>query len=224
MILKEIKEVVIRIIQDELIWYKHYIGKVLNLNDPKKKGRILVGILDLGCFTADIGFWCWPRDKNGIITPKVNDWVEVYFMNGNRDMPVYLGIASEMANMLPKNYDGKSTTQIIFESNNKNFFVKYDEEKIKISIEHKKFHINYDGNKDELEIGSNTFLSAARKGDKIKSNSVLDNAFFTFLSTHTHSGVTTGPGISGPPSTPPAPTSLDGDIDEGSEQVKIGDK
>lgn len=73
----------------------------------------------------------------------------------------------------------------------------------------------------------------ARLDDKIKSTSTDDSTFWTwfastlitFLNTHTHSGVTTGPGVSGPTVVPisSSPSSLTGKIIESSDSVKAGD-
>lgn len=72
----------------------------------------------------------------------------------------------------------------------------------------------------ELRFDSESnFNSIARKGDKIISNSVLDNIFWTFLTTHTHPTAPTGP-IS--PPTPPYPASLTGRIEEGSNNANCG--
>ncbi len=72
---------------------------------------------------------------------------------------------------------------------------------------------------------------AARQDDATVSNSTLDSTFWTFMSNlvtvfnaHVHTGVTTGPGSSGPPGSPlgSAPTALVGKVNEGSSTVKIG--
>ena len=103
------------------------IGKVSKIIDSFKKGRILVTIPILGWDTDDIGAWCYPKDKKGIITPSVGDYVLVEFIDGNKELPVYSGIASQMKDMLPGNYDGENSTQILFENRNKEEYFKYDE-------------------------------------------------------------------------------------------------
>jgi len=73
-----------------------------------------------------------PRDKNSLLIPKVGDYVEVYFMAGDRDRPVYLGKVNELAkeiqgDQLPESFDGQPTTQIIYESPQKKEGIKHDE-------------------------------------------------------------------------------------------------
>jgi hypothetical protein len=157
--------------------------------------------------------------------PGLGDWVEVYFWNADRNKPVYLGIANEIRGMTPKNFDGFSTTHVLFEDPDN------------------KVHIKYNAIQNSMEIGNSEFQPAARKEDETFSDSELDSsywAFFTslktyldttlkmFLNTHTHIGVLPGGGTSGIPASPftgtspDAPTSLTGKINSGSDQVSIG--
>lgn len=106
-----IQDIIIR----ETRFLKHYIGEVKNNIDPLAMGRILVTIDELGWSTPDIGAWCYPRDKNSLTTPAIGDWVEVYFIDGDVDRPVYLGVANEIAEMTPKTFDGMPTTHVLFE-------------------------------------------------------------------------------------------------------------
>ena len=112
---------------------------------------------------------------------------------------LYLGIANEMKDMLPMNYDRKSTTQILFESNGN------------------KIHMKYDEILNALEIGNSNFQKAARENDAIYSAAVNDPVFWTWLAA---AGVV----LAGLGVVPPIPTSLTGIINAGSDQVKIGDK
>ena len=168
-----------KLIQKELTYHKTYIGKVLDLNDPQKKGRICVGILDLACFTADIGFWCWSRDKKSLITPKLNDWVCVGFVAGNRDIPYYFGIANEMADMLPKDYDGKNTTQIIYEADDQ-WVIKYDESTKKFVMGNN-FTVKIDDNANTLTLGKGNYYFVL--GDNLMT---FINTSITTYNTHIH--------------------------------------
>lgn len=211
-------DIIKRIILEETLFLRHYIGQVINIVDPEFKGKIQVKIPDLMTdFSSgdNSGFWCVPRDKNAITNPKLKDWVEVYFVNGNLNFPVYMGIANEMRDMLPTNFDGNATTHILFES------------------PENKIHLKYDEIVNILEIGNNNFLEAARKTDATLSNSSLDSTFWSFIdnlvsifNAHTHAGVTTGGGVSGTTATPLSgkPTQLVGKINAGSNQIKIGDR
>jgi hypothetical protein len=201
---KTLLNVLRRIIHQETIWLRHYIGQIKNVTDPQQKGRVNVAVFDLGYNSEDNGFWCFPRDKNALITPKNGDWVEVYFINGDRNKPVYLGVANEMENMLPKSYDGKETTQVIFEDVDN------------------KIRILYDASNNSLNVGNKNFQPCARKDDETLSDNTSDSNFWTYMNliaTHVH------PGIGAPsPTLATAPSSLKGKINEGSDQINVGDK
>ena len=223
---RDLESILRRIVRNETIWLRHYVGKVLN-NDCstapglQMSGMIQVAIYDLGLDTADIGIWCFPRDKNSLITPAIGDWVEVYFINGDRNRPVYMGTAHEISGQIPENYDGQATTQVIFESNGNSA------------------HITMDELANILEIGSDTagaFAFAARQNDATLSNSSTDSAFWTWvtglmtaLSTFaaTASGgpiafVAGGAALAAALAALTPPTSQTGKINAGSTQVKIG--
>lgn len=121
---KTLLQILRRIVWDETRWLRHYLAKVVNITDPDGKGQVRVICYDLGYTTEDNGLWCSARNKNALITPKVGDWVEIYFMGGDRDRPVFIGQANDMEDMLPKSYDGKETTQVLFEDGDCN--IKYD--------------------------------------------------------------------------------------------------
>lgn len=173
------------------------LGQVSKIDDETSSGRILVLIPVLGWDTDNLGAWCFPKDKKSLITPKVGDYVYVEFIDGDRNQPVYSGIANGMKDMLPKNYDGKPTTQIIFEDNSGKAYVKYDEKEKEFLIS------DSSGNKVSLKDGVLKIFSGTEsflKGDTFDAwvTSALVNAF----NLHVHSGVTTGPGFSGIPATP----------------------
>jgi hypothetical protein len=137
-----------KIVLQETKWGKHYIGKVLNAQDSTNNGRVCVAIYDLGCNDEGTGFWAYPRDKNSLTLPKQGDWVEIYFINWDKNRPVYMGIANEIQNMLPDNFDG--TKQIIYES------------------PQDLTHISFDESANSLEIGNSNMQPAARKNDTVK--------------------------------------------------------
>lgn len=195
-------------------------GQVKDLKDPEKKGRILVQIPSLGWDTNDKGAWCKPIDKNSLSTVKVDDWVIIQFVDGNRDFPIYIGKSTRIKDQLPKNYDNESTTHILFESPDDKIMMKYDEKK------------------DLLQIGKKDFKGSSRIDDTTTSSSAEDSAFWGFISAFF--GVVTGPSIPEPGNGAPSafqlalsvaisgaggtPTSQDGKITSGSSQVEVGDK
>lgn len=120
----EVITMITKIIKDTTRYNVPRLGKIAKTDDPLKRGRILVHIPSLGWDTDDKGAWCYPKDKNSLVTPKKDMYVLVEFVDGDRDLPIYSGIATQMKNMLPANYDGNKETQIVFESNNQGVLIK----------------------------------------------------------------------------------------------------
>lgn len=185
------------------------LGLVTGIQDAAQNYRFVVQIPSLGYDTDDKAVKCNVIDSKSYIAPKVDDYVIVQFIDGNRDFPVIVGTANYMKDMITKNY--AVGTDVLYSR----------DDEIKIT---------YDG--DKLQIGQTSFQPAARKEDATISSSSEDSTFWTWLVTtlvttfnaHIHTGVTTGPGSSGPPATPlaAAPTSMTGKINAGSDQVEIG--
>jgi hypothetical protein len=74
-------------------------------------------IYELGFITPDLAVWCNPRmGANTLNIPNIGQWVEVYFINGDRGKPVYLPMAGEIQGNLPKNFTGDILKDIIYES------------------------------------------------------------------------------------------------------------
>jgi hypothetical protein len=200
---KTLRGYILGIVKQELRYYKHYIGQVRDTADKLNKGRVLVTIPILGWDSPEKGAWCFPRQMHSLSVPAVDEWVEVYFLNGDPNRPVYMGISAEIQDMIPDNYSSPDI-DILFE----------DPEN--------KINVQYDRKADIMTIGKGDHMEAARKEDETLSDSSIDSAFFNWLATHTHTSAG-----SGSPTTPPiqpAPTSQTGKINSGSSQVKIGDK
>jgi len=142
MIQKDLYKEIRNIILQETVFLRHYIGKVIDINDKERLGRVQVEVLDLGLEGQEEGLWCFPRDKNSMTVPKKDDWVEVYFVRGSCDMPVYMGTANEIKDMVPKNYKSP-ITQIIFEDpSDDGVFIKYDQTQKKLFINAKFWDFN----------------------------------------------------------------------------------
>jgi len=180
-------------------------GQVKDINDPEKKGRILIQIPSLGWDTNNKGAWCKPIDKNSLSTIKVNDWAIIQFVDGDPNFPIYIGKSNRIKDQLPKNYDGKSTTHVLFESPNDKIKSVYNEES------------------DLLQIGKSDFRSSARKNDTVQITlSATDiQAIAVALLTTTAFLPTGTPPI---PATTPVPPITDGIITSGSSQIEVGDK
>ncbi len=129
----EIAGMLAKMIHHNTMYNVPRIGQVSKVDDPLMLSRILVHVPMLGWNTDDTGAWCYPKDKKTLITPKKDDYVLIEFIDGNRDLAVYSGLASNMKDMLPKNYESKDT-QVLFESNEKDFFVKYNEKEKEYNI------------------------------------------------------------------------------------------
>ena len=112
---KDLLELLKTIIKEELRYYGHYLGKVVNTTDPAKLGRVLVTVPKLSWDTEAVGPWCVPRQQSAIVTPVIGQFVEIYFMDGDRDQPRYHGNAMEMEDSLPTKHKGLATNQVIFE-------------------------------------------------------------------------------------------------------------
>lgn len=186
------------IIHRETVYLRHFYAKVVDVNDVLRIGRIRVDCYDLGMDTG-IGIWASPRQKDGLTVPKIGDWVEIYFMGGDRNKPVYIGKVVDFENMLPKKYDGRPTTQVLYE----------DPEA--------KTDIVFDSILNQLNIGKTNPQPAARKGDTVLSDAVSDPVFeawrLAFNTWALAMGLPTG-----------MPASRTGKISSGSLQVNIGDQ
>lgn len=90
-------EIIRNLIIRETRYLRHYTGIVQNVDDPLSSGRVQVMIPALGWSSVSSARWCWPRDRDSMVPAHVDDTVEVYFMDGRPDRPVYLGQAHEVA-------------------------------------------------------------------------------------------------------------------------------
>jgi hypothetical protein len=120
-------ELIRNIVAKETKFHRTFLGKVVDVNDPLQQGRVKAQIGSLGWDSDDKAIWCNPTDKNAIITAKRDDWIRISFLNGNINLAYYLGFANEVTGVLPVNYDGLPTTQVLYEDNNEEFYIKYDE-------------------------------------------------------------------------------------------------
>lgn len=123
-----LKQLLQKIINRETKYLRNYKGKVVDVNDSEKMGRILVQVPSLRWDDNEKAIWCFPSDKNSIVTPKVDDWVRIGFSEGSIDRAYYFGCVNEIQNILPAEFDGNATTQILFQDNNDEVFIKYDEQ------------------------------------------------------------------------------------------------
>lgn len=109
------------IILEETLYLRHYIGQVLSQSDELNIGMVQVAIPELGWDTADTASWCYPRQSHRMSVPEIGEWVEVYFMNGDRNRPVYLEACCELKTddnrySVPKKYPGNPRFRVIYQS------------------------------------------------------------------------------------------------------------
>jgi hypothetical protein len=167
-----------------------YLGRVTSLEDPDGLNRVIVQIPDLGWNTNESAAKCSIVETKGYTVPRLDDYVIVQFIAGNRDLPIILGVANNMKNMIPGEYE--SGKDVLYSQPDK-------------------MHITYDG--DQLEIGNTGFQPAARKEDLVKSTTIEDSGFWTWVTA-----------VSGATGVIAVPSSLTSKITSGSNQTQIGDK
>lgn len=105
------------LIYRETRYLRHYIGEVCQNDDPMNRGRVKVKVYELGWETEDVAAWCEPRQLHAMSVPLVGEWVEVYFMVGDMNRPVYLGQAPEI--LASRNTPSKFTDRkkhVVFEN------------------------------------------------------------------------------------------------------------
>lgn len=179
------------VVKEETIFLRHYLGMVSNNKDKFRKGRIQVTLPELGFMTPAEGFWCWPRQGDSLSVPEVDSIVEVYFMGGNPDRPVYMSYTSEMENMTPTTFDGEASTRVVFESPKTNEGIKYDDLSKQLDIMSTMIKMN-EG--DEPFVLGNKLITFL-------------NNLLTELGSHTHPTAALGP--PSPPSAPFSPLAGD---------------
>lgn len=96
------------LIHEEMRFYRHYDGIVVDTADETIRGRVRVRIEELGQFKNDQGIWAFPRQLHALDVPIVGEIVEVYFINGDRTRAVYLANSSELKNQIPEIYSDPS--------------------------------------------------------------------------------------------------------------------
>lgn len=131
--LKDIKGLIISIIKNEFKFWKHYLGQVMDNQDSLVSGRVLVTIPELGFFSQDQAVWAAPRQGNSLNVPLKGEWVEIYFIGGDPNRPVYLHYAGEVQGQSPKSYT-EIEDRVIFESPKTEEYIKYNDDDKTLSI------------------------------------------------------------------------------------------
>lgn len=182
------------IVRQETIYLRHYIGQVLSRLDSLNIGSVQVSVPELAWFTPDTAPWCYPRQLHSMVVPEVGEWVEVYFLNGDRNRPVYMSMCNELKKddntfNIPTWYTGDPTQRIIYQS--------------PTSLK----GIMLNDTSGELKIDATTIMLIEASTEPFvlgtQLNTFLTNLINTTFNTHTH--IITDP-VSGPlTSAPPVP-------------------
>lgn len=168
-----------KIIKENTKYLRTYTGKVIELDDSTdseksdKLGRVKCKVYELGWTKDDYAVWCYPNDKNCLLSPKVDDFVKVKFMNGDINRPYYTGIITELEDMLPSCY-GDHRDQVLFESTDERLYIKYNEEDKEYILEDddgNKIVINEDGiTEDDTNGNKKEWTSNGMKWTDVNNN------------------------------------------------------
>lgn len=196
------------IVRVETRFLRHYWAEVVDTEDALSKGRVKVTIPTLGWDTPAKGAWCNPRDRHSMVVPKVGEYVEVYFLEGNENKPVYLGQVAEFEGQTPSKYTDPETV-VLYENPVTGVSVLYKESEgvADISFE----TVNVDSEALNLNGDSKAFVTYAELDTALQS-------LVSAINSHVHAGVQTGGGATAPPT---APMSLDISASE-TQTVKTG--
>lgn len=196
-------------------------GKVLDVNDPKNQGKVLVSVPAFGWDTNDKGIWCFPSDKKSLITPEIGEWVVIKWIDAKPELPVYEGIPSYIKDQIVSSYTGNPEEKILFENNTDNV-IKYLNGVLTFLIE------------TEINLGDTGGKEVARKEDATLSDSATDSTFWAWLTgfvgvfqawtpVPNDGGAALKIALTAWLAANPVPTSQTGKINEGSSKVKAVD-
>lgn len=186
---------IVEIVRQETLYLRHYMGQVLSQTDELNIGMVQVAVPELGWTTSDLAPWCYPRQLHSMSVPEVGEWVEVYFLNGDMNRPVYITNCTELKKddnkyCVPEWYVGDPKLRVIYQSPLSKKGIKLDDTQNILTIDEDNI-VLIDGSTEPYVLG-----------DKL--NTYLTNFINTIFNLHTH--IVTDP-VSGPlTSTPPAPT------------------
>jgi len=116
---KDLYGFITKMIYEQTLYLRHWWGQIVNNSDPSSRGRVEVTVPQLGFMNAGSGLWASPRQGYGMQVPAVNEWVEVYFLEGNPNKAVYLVGLGEMTGAspspTPKAYSGSPQNKVLFQ-------------------------------------------------------------------------------------------------------------
>lgn len=183
-----------QIVREETRYLRHYFGTVLRNDDELNRGRVLASVPELGWNTEDQAAWCFPRQAHALSVPAIEEIVEIYFMAGDPNRPVYLGLPADFVDNLPPSYVDP-TTHIVFEDPQEATLIRWDGA--------------------TLDLGKTGYLEAARQTDSVEVTIPTNTVVIA---------VSGGSGSPAVGTLNPSPITLTGEITSGSDQVRIGDE
>lgn len=181
------------IVRRETLYLRHYMGQVLSQTDERNIGIVQVSVPELGWTTGDIAPWCYPRQRHSMSVPEIGEWVEVYFLNGDRNRPVYIANCGELSKddnkyCIPEWYTGDPKLRVIYQSPTSGKGIKLDDTQNIMTIDSENI-VMIDGSTEPFVLGTQL-------------ENYLKNLVDTELNAHTHQYVDTpvGPSMTNPPS------------------------
>jgi hypothetical protein len=164
------------IVKRTVVPLKMYYGKVEDNSDPDNMGKVKCSVPSLGFIDASAALWCSPR-RAGVIVPKVGQWVEVGFAEGNLNKPFYGELIGEIANNLPTNFSGANTSIVLFEDpNDSGTYMKIDLQNKQVDFSLPGFKVVSDGNQNTgtLTIGNKTIEVGSTGTMTLNTNVTID--------------------------------------------------
>lgn len=201
-------EVIKNLIKKETIYLRHYDAQVVSVEEvvigTTKTFRVWCLPHDLGCQTINEAIGAYPRQGKSVLRPTIGEYVELYFLKGDPDFPVFLYPVSE--NNGSGSLDTKTPlTDIIYQSKDTVGEIIFDQTIKTFSI----------GEKALFTKICNGTLGVARLTDTTLSSTVSDASFWVWVS-----AVSSALSSLGYPVTP-IPTTLTSTINSASSKVLI---
>lgn len=181
-----------KIIREETTFLMHYLGEVVDDQDPSSRGRVKVKVPELGFLSDAQGMWCSPRSGYSVTPPTKGEWVEVYFQSGDRRKPVYLVGAGEVSGNVPGQYSDPKR-HVVYQNPSTGDYIEYDSENKVLTVS-VSGEVKIDMDKVTMGGGSESFVL----GDTLSS---YLSGLKSWMDSHVHP-VPAAPGTSSAPAVP----------------------
>lgn len=195
---RDILSLIRRLIHDETLYLRHWIGKVVDNKDELNLGRVKATVPEMGFLADADAIWCSPRQGYAIDPPAKDEWVEIYFIGGDSRRPVYLTGVGEIAGNTPAQYTDPEK-KVLWQNPLTGAYVQYDEDAEEMSLALDKGELALTLDKLTIGGGAESFVL----GDTFES---YLSSLKTWMDTHTHATAATGPPVAPVPVSPSIPT------------------